>query len=140
MRIILVCRGGLDQATCTATAGCYYGNECLPCEQGDYCPSGEADPKPCSGVGDASFTESEQGAGSANECYKSQSCNNNDSNVDDCKHYYGDLQSGAVYCPNATTANAHLEGNLCYYNNRNCSLFTNKTNCSDGTVDRFTGF
>lgn len=111
-----------NESSCNQTAGCFYdslyptSDKCRQCERGSYCPATETEPQPCT----SPFTDSDLGATSINECYKSEDCDLNGVVWSQgCRRYY----NNTVVC---NSASAHMEGDACYINARNCQQFASE--------------
>ena len=123
---------GLSSEGCSATAGCYFANECTQCTKSHYCPAGESGRKKCSDLGDGTFTLSDAGATEEEDCYKKVDCIHYN-NTKSCKSYY---DSSLIDCGNGmtNTSTVHFEGNTCYTGWLYCNQFAN--DCS-GTVSGY---
>lgn len=113
---------GNDGNLCNSTAGCFYDaefngeNKCRLCPQDTYCLATETQPRECP----SPFTDSDLGATSINECYKSEDCDLNGVVWSQgCRRYY----NNTVVC---NSASAHMEGDACYINARNCQQFASE--------------
>ena len=109
------------QTTCENTAGCHWVNKCLPCQEDHYCPGNNNAQILCSSIG-TGFNWSDEGAESMNECYQSTPCYkpNSATETEQCRHYYNNPD--ITHC-NGTITLAHMEGESCYANTRECKLF-----------------
>lgn len=118
------CNGFTNQPeACRNIAGCQYidsgvtTSKCAQCPEHKYCPEGHNNiTQPCP----TEYTESETGSVSIDECYKDEHCITPDSNTqtEQCRHYHnGDIS----HC--ATITSAHIEGESCYADTRDCELF-----------------
>ncbi len=111
-----------NETLCNSTAGCFYNSElfehkCQQCPENKYCPATETHPQPCP---TDDFPDSDLGATSINECYKSEDCDLNGVVWSQgCRRYY----NNTVVC---NSASAHMEGDACYINARNCQQFASE--------------
>ena len=127
-----------DEATCRATNGCEWkselapGRQCKKCDANSYCENGVS--TLCSSATNGNFLNSETGAASVMFCYKTVTCDDNDSNVSGCKYYKGYLENNSNKVDCITEADAHMEGDACYMNNRNCSKMTSTACPSTGAT------
>ena len=116
------------QTTCENTAGCHWENECYTCVQHHYCPGDNNAQILCSTAGDGTFSNSDEGATSAEECFKPDpiTCEKPDGTPDNtCRHY--NTNTNPYRCRfNGGWRSAHMEDDdACYYNIRYCKNFNN---------------
>lgn len=122
--------------TCGNTAGCHYDSEtikCKKCAEDHYCPGNNNAQPHCNTAGNGTFDNSDEGAESPAECYKTITCKKaDDSNDNQCRHYNN--TTDPYRCGDNHDISAHMEGTQCYYNTRNCDKFGTPSGCNGGTV------